>query len=150
MTTLIYSPDAGVVAADSLETGNALKMECDKLFRINGHIIGTAGGSYSGLRFVWWFSKWAGEPDFGDWPDLTHISEDEDFECLVVRPDRTCYTINRLFIPYEMKPLRPVGLGSGAGPALGALYAGATPREAVKIACQLDIYSSGPVRSMKI
>ncbi len=36
------------------------------------------------------------------------------------------------------------GVGSGAPIALGALYAGASPEEAVEIAAKLSIYSAGP------
>ena len=154
MTTIIYSPleGSGVVASDSQETGETRKSTCDKLYRVNNHIIGTAGGSYAGLLFVRWFREWEDEPNYDDWedhPDLISLPEDEDFECLVVRPDWSCYTINRLFIPYEMKD-GFVGVGSGAGPALGALHAGATCREAVRIACKIDAHSSGPIKVMKV
>lgn len=152
MTTIVYDRAEGVVAADSQDTGESRKMTCAKLYRVNNHIIGTAGGSYSGLLFVRWFAKQQGEPDWDDHdnhPDLTNLAEDEDFECLVVRPDGTCYTINRLFVPYEMLH-DYVGLGSGAGPALGALYAGATAHEAVKIACKIDAASSGPIKYMRV
>lgn len=152
MTTIVYSPDEGVIGADSQDSGGMLKMPCEKLYRVNGHIIGTAGGSYSGLLFVRWFGEWDGEPDYADWdqhPDLVNLDEDEDFECLVVRPNGSCYTVNRLFVPYEMKE-GYVGIGSGAGPALGALMAGAPVRQAVKIACTIDMMSSGPIVTMKI
>ena len=41
------------------------------------------------------------------------------------------------------------GVGSGADFALGALAAGATPEEAVEIACRFSIYSSGPLLTME-
>ncbi len=152
MTTIVYNPAEGIVAADSQETGETRKSRCDKLYRVNDHIIGTAGGSYAGLLFVQWCGEWEGEPDYSKRkriPDLINLDYDEDFECLVVRPDGSAYTINRLFIPYEMKD-EPSGVGSGAGPALGAILAGATVREAVNIACKIDAFSSGPVRVMKV
>lgn len=153
MTTILYDPEAGEIAADSQDTGGATKNECLKLFRVNGYIIGTAGGSYSGLVFVQWFKEWEGEPDYSDRdekPDLTNLSEDEDFECIVVRPDKSCYTVNRLFVPYEMMKGRPIALGSGAGPALGAFMAGVTCKGAVRIACKIDTYSGGRIQYMKV
>lgn len=153
MTTILYDPEAGEIAADSQDTGDSMKMACVKLFRVNGHIIATAGGSYSGLLFVRWFRGWEGEPDYDDKdrkPDLTNLSEDEDFECIVVRPDKSCYTINRLFVPYEMLKGKPVALGSGGGPALGAFLAGVDVKEAVKIACKVDAFSSGRVQHLKV
>jgi ATP-dependent protease HslVU (ClpYQ) peptidase subunit len=41
------------------------------------------------------------------------------------------------------------GVGSGADFALGALAAGATPEEAVNIACRFSVYSSGPLLVME-
>lgn len=154
MTTIIYDQENGEIAADSQDTGNGTKQTCLKLYRVNDHIIGTAGGSYSGLLFVRWFAEWEGEPDWDDrqdTPDLTNLSEDEDFECIVVRPNKSCYTINRLFVPYEMlKSQGAVALGSGAAAALGAFSAGVDVKEAVRIACKIDAHSSGRVQHMKV
>ena len=150
MTTILYDPEAGEIAADSQDTGGTIKSNCLKLFRANRHIIGTAGGSYSGLLFVRWFKEWEGDPDYDDHPDLMNLSEDEDFECIVVRPDKTCYTINKLFTPYEAFKGKPTALGSGAGPALGAFIAGVDVKEAVRIACKIDAFSSGRVQYMKV
>lgn len=154
MTTIIYDQENGEIASDSQETGNGNKQTCLKLFRVNGHIIGTAGSSYSGLLFVRWFKEWESEPDWddrSDTPDLTNLSEDEDFECIVVRPDRSCYTINRLFVPYEMLKVQgAVALGSGAACALGAFSAGADVKEAIRIACKIDAHTSGRVQFMKM
>lgn len=38
------------------------------------------------------------------------------------------------------------GVGSGSPYAIGALHAGATPQEAVEIACKLDVNTSGPIQ----
>jgi len=54
---------------------------------------------------------------------------------------------------YEYKfPLVPIriegdcwAIGSGAQAALGAMYMGADPEEAVQIACAIDPYCAGPV-----
>jgi ATP-dependent protease HslVU (ClpYQ) peptidase subunit len=40
-------------------------------------------------------------------------------------------------------------IGSGGDLALGAMAAGATPQEAVEIACRFSIYSSGPLQTME-
>lgn len=42
----------------------------------------------------------------------------------------------------------PIAIGSGAEYALGALRAAATPEEALRIACDLDVWSGLPVREM--
>lgn len=152
MTTVIYDPETGEIASDSQDTGTT-KHSCKKLYRVGDFIIGTAGGSYSGLLFLQWFKEWESEPDWSDRdekPDLTNLAEDEDFECIVVRPDRSCYTVSRLFVPYEMTKGTPVALGSGSPAALGALYAGASVKEAVRIACRIDPYSGGRVQYMRV
>ena len=150
MTTIVYDPFNGIVASDSQESDCGRKIACKKLYKVNKHIIGTAGGSYAGLLFVEWFSEYAGEPDWKERPDLINLDVEEDFECLIVRPGGTCYTVNRLFVPYEREINDFIGLGSGSGVALGALNAGADARKAIRIACKIDEYSSGKVQTMKI
>jgi len=153
VTTILYDPEAGEIASDSQDTDGMVKMDCIKLFRVNDHLIGTAGGSYSGLLFVRWFQEWEGEPDYDDRnerPDLTGLSDDDDFECIVVRPDKSCYTVNKFFVPYEMLIGRPIALGSGSGPALGAFIAGVDVKEAVRIACKIDACSGGRVQHLKV
>ena len=93
MTTIAYDCDDGTVAADSQDTGDGgQKYNCLKLFHSRGHVIATAGGSYSGIAFVQWFDSWedGGEPDWDDCPDFVNLDYDEDFECLVIRADGTC------------------------------------------------------------
>lgn len=152
MTTIVYDPETRTMAGDSQDTEGHRKMECVKIYRVNDHLIGTAGGSFAGLLFIAWFEEWEDEPDYTDWdshPDLTNLDLEEDFECLVIRPDGSAYLINRLFVPYEM-PDDICGVGSGSGVAMGAMMAGADVKKAVKIACKIDAYSSGPIQSMKL
>jgi ATP-dependent protease HslVU (ClpYQ) peptidase subunit len=147
MTTIAYDTKLGVVAADSQETWeNGQKYNCPKLYQVDGKIIATAGGSYAGLLFVDWFSQWEGEPDWDDHPDLINLDLEEDFECLVIREDGSCFTVNRLFVPYEQVGNQFITLGSGGAAARGALMAGATPKEAVEIAKKIDAYTGGKVR----
>ncbi len=151
MTTIAYDPFNGIVASDSQETGYGRKNPCKKLFRVNGHIIGTSGGTFAGLLFIEWFGEYEDEPEWSERPDLINLDEEcEGFECLVVRSDGTCYLINRLFVPYEQSIKDFVCLGSGSKVALGALKAGADIKEAIKIACEVDAFSSGKVQVMKV
>ncbi len=146
MTTIVYDAQLGVVAADSQETGyGGEKFNCKKLFKVNGFIIATAGGTYAGMAFVNWFGDWEGEPDWDDHPDLTNLDLEEDFECLVIREDASCFTVNRLFVPVNQSGNRFVTLGSGGSAARGAMMAGATPKEAVEIAKKIDSYTGGKV-----
>lgn len=51
-------------------------------------------------------------------------------------------------VPFEVP--KTFAIGSGALVAMGAMYAGATAVEAVRIACRLDDGTGGKVHSMKI
>ena len=152
VTTIALSLDQREIAADSQETdGGGQKYGCKKLFRAaNGCIIATAGGSYAGMLFVEWFEQWEGDPSWEERPDLLNLELEEDFECLVVRPDGTFYTVNRLFIPIEQTSNPVFAIGSGGPAARGAMLAGASPAEAVKIAKQIDTYTGGRITRMKI
>lgn len=151
MTTIAVDLDRREIAADSQDTDDSgQKYDCKKLFKVNGHIIATAGGSYAGLLFVEWFDQWEHEPDWEDRPDLVNLDAEEDFECMVIRPDGTLYTVNRLFVPYEQNRNRQIAIGSGGKAARAAMMAGCTPTEAVQIAKKIDTYTGGRVVTMSL
>lgn len=151
MTTIAVDLDAREIAADSQDTDEGgQKYHCQKLFEVNGHIIATAGGSYAGLLFVEWFDQWENEPDWDERPDLLNLDLEEDFECLVIRPDGSCYTVNRLFVPYEQEHNRQIAIGSGGKAARAAMMAGCRPKDAVKIAKKIDTYTGGKVISLPL
>ena len=158
MTTIAYDVENGEIAADSQDTDTHFgKYHCRKLYEIHDHIIATAGGSYSGLAFVRWFDEHVSAPDTAgadfstdQVPDYVNLDVEEDFECLVIRPDRTCYTVNRLFVPYEQEDNPFICLGSGGPIARGAMMAGASARDAVDIAKQIDALTGGPIRSLTV
>ena len=43
-----------------------------------------------------------------------------------------------------------LAIGSGAAVALGAMAAGADAKQAVRIACQFDAHTKGPVKAYKL
>lgn len=146
VTTIVYVPKEQIVVADSQESGS-ITSHCQKLYRAKGHVIGTSGDSYSGLAFIEWF-KAGSDPDAI--PNFTSLPEDQDFECMVIRPNRTVYTVNKLFVPYDRTRPRYVILGSGTACAAGALEQGATAREAVRIAAKLDDATGGRLQVMHV
>lgn len=151
MTTIVYDRITGELASDSQDTDGGMKRSCKKLFKVGPLLIATAGGSYAGLVFVRWMESQRDplNPNWDDTPDLSNLSEEEDFECIVVHPDRSYYTVNKLFVPYEHDD-EGCCMGSGAKVAAGALHAGASVKEAVRIACKVDAYTSGRVQYMKV
>lgn len=93
----------------------------------------------------------------GDWADcaaLKHWIDHPDGpqpngDCTVIvfkGGEVTLFSAGGSFI--EGAPFR--AWGSGTPVALGALHAGCSAEEAVRIACLVDPYSGGPVSSMKV
>lgn len=113
--------------------------EGPKLFRKGDAIIGTAGSHILGEVFIKWYGTKKKKPNFGP---------KADFEALVVTKDGLYHydedlsggKVNREWF----------AIGSGSFAALGALYAGKTPEEAVEIACQVDPYSGLPLQILKL
>lgn len=117
--------------------------EGPKLFRKdiggNSAIIGTSGSHILGEVFIKWYGTKKKKPNFGP---------KADFEALVVTKDGLYHydedlsggKVNREWF----------AIGSGSFAALGALYAGKTPEEAVEIATKIDPYSGLPIQILKL
>lgn len=105
----------------------------EKVVRIaDGRIVGIAGNARCAEPFV----KWLAEG--GDIPDL-----EEDFEAIVLHLDGSCrsYDNKGRSIPEEL----PTATGSGREFALAAMDLGASPEQAVVIACSRDIMTGGTI-----
>lgn len=147
MTTIAYRN--GIMAADSMESSDICE-PCIKLYRVKrgrnkGHIVGTAGAMFSGMVFLDWYS---GGRKHMPSSDRDIVSDDDDFMCLILRPDGL-FKVN--------KSCRPVlveapfyAIGHGAGVALGAMEKGASARRAVEAACKWDPYTRGPIHTMRL
>lgn len=98
-------------------------------------IVAHAGSRADQRPFLNWLI--AGEPE-DDKPELS-----EGFGALVLRKSGI-FAYNAFL---ESMPVDSdcAAMGSGYEIALGAMHAGATPREAVKIACDLNVYTGPPV-----
>ena len=125
------------MAADSQSTAGATKSHTPrpKVQRINGHLVAAVGKTDAIPAFFEWYEKGRSEDDR---PELG-----ESFEALTLTPEG-------LFQYYER--LEPIGIvedfwaiGQGSDIALGAMAAGASPKRAVEIACELNIYTGPPV-----
>ena len=141
MTTIAFRD--GVMAADSQETLGDNKANCKKLFKKKDEtgkkvIIGTAGGSFTGMIYVDHFGSGKKRPD-----EISYMYEDEDFHNLIW-DGKKLFEVNWMWRPIQVHS-RFFAIGSGAGAALGAMHMGATAREAVVIAKKIDNYTGGPV-----
>lgn len=142
MTTVVYRD--GVLAADSLATLGDTKLHGDykKINRINGHLIGVAGGVADCATFLDW-CRAGGE--------LTETKAPEgSYQALVIDPSGKATEVEcGKYLP-RMNRTKFHAIGSGAPFALAAMYAGATAVEAVKIATKIDTNSGLPVKSLRI
>ncbi len=136
MTTIAY--DGKMVAADSMCMGDC-RHHVNKLFRVDGQIIGCSGGWSDANRFIRWVKD--GRPE-EDEPKLA-----EEFNALIVHPDGSYLVFENSL---ESMPFTDsfFALGSGQAAAVAAMLAGANAKRAVEIACQVDPYSQGPVKYM--
>jgi ATP-dependent protease HslVU (ClpYQ) peptidase subunit len=141
VTTIAYK--AGVLAGDSQATDNQL-WQSQKIFKVDTSagvlLVGIAGEIHSALVFIEWLKN-----DKSRKPDLSN----EDFDAIVIATTGRVTIWNQSLVAW-----RPVGkffaLGSGAPAAMAAMHAGKGALEAVKIACKVDPYTRGPVRSLRL
>lgn len=102
----------------------------------DGRIVGIAGCANYVEPFLEWLSGNGDPPDIGD-----------DFEALVLNTDGTVISFD-----HKCRPLieeLPTASGSGREIALGAMVFGASPEEAVKVACERDTNTGGRITVLR-
>lgn len=142
MTTIVGTVDR--LVSDSkiiMEKKNAdTQYEGPKLYRKGDAIIGTAGSHALGESFVKWYGSKRKKPNgFG---------KEADFEALVITKNGLYHYDEYLSGGRVLQSWFAIGSGSHA--ALGALHAGASPEEAVAIACKVDTMSGEPIQIMRL
>lgn len=132
MTTIAW--DGKTLASDSQSnTSFITQKKSNKLHNLKDKVIATSGCSGTGIAFS--------KGEFERFPDM------EADALFVIKKTGKCF--------YQgMQHSIPCGkihaIGTGADFAMGAMLAGATALEAVKIAIKLDPNSGGRVQSVKI
>ncbi len=134
MTTIAVSRDS--MAGDSLVDDGGIRSKTTKIFKVNGDLLGIAGALGEGLEFIDWYQ----DPD-NDPPILPSCN------VVILKKNKTIWTIDSTNWPIKVKE-KFYAIGSGAAAALGAMYAGKTPAEAVKIACKIDMNTGLPVKTL--
>lgn len=134
MTTI--ATDGKTIAADSRAVGNfILQGNVNKLKRLkDGRILGTCGELWETHAVAGWLDGKRDKPKVS-----------EGFGALVLGESLILYRDN--LEPMEIPP--PYSIGSGCGHAIGAMLAGASPREAIKISIKLDENTGGRIRVME-
>lgn len=147
MTTIAHRE--GILAADTRGTDADYHpgiYRCQKLFRVDGAIVATAGDDTTGMIFVDWYgSKKLGKRPK---PPSRLVEGEADFCCLVLTKeglfwyDKWCRP-NKVMDEFY-------AIGSGAPYAMGAMAHGASANEAVNYAMKWDPYTGGEVMSMTL
>ncbi|WBF79547.1 hypothetical protein BNCALIDO_00158 [Aeromonas phage vB_AdhM_TS9] len=155
MTTISYKD--GIMCSDGrMSLGDMIiKDDTQKVFWVNNHLVGVCGRARAINTFVTWLQKMTDyhivNQEVGELVDLVPpaLEDDEGYSALVVTPSRQVlmYEGNT---PIDMGSDVPMSVGSGSCFALAAMKAGATAEEAVKVACELDVYSGGEITIVQL
>ncbi len=141
MTTIVYCPTALTLVTDSMATSeeNGKSYGVTKAWRIGEYVFAAAGDVEDIHAVLEWLR--AGKPNPKPKPK-------DEFSGLWIK--RSNGTYQCFYKKLHMIPARyATAIGTGAQFALGALDAGATPLQAVEIACNRDEKSGGRLRTIK-
>lgn len=130
----VIATDGRSIVADGRSTSSNYRIVNDatkKLVRLkDGSILGVAGEAESQARLVLHFNE------AGPWPG-------GNYDALRLLPDGSALYYSEKSEGHGLPCTTPAVLGCGGGIALGAMLKGATPREAVELACSVDVFSGG-------
>lgn len=138
--TCIVAAD-GVIVADRKRAGPHLCMVSKVWAAPDGSIFADAGDASWGEHFREWYTAGA-KPDRRD--QLIKLLHDIELDgmALQVMPDKTIVVWEGGFMPLPAHHTKVYGIGSGSPYALGAISAGASLQDAVRIASMWDEYTS--------
>lgn len=135
MTTIAYRD--GIVAADSQTHNGDWKSPTpsNKLLRQGRFVYAKCGDFAAAHAILAWIEKPEGPQPNGN-ATVIRFSADE----IMVFSDGISFVEDASFRAW----------GSGTPPALGALHAGCSAEEAVRIAALVDPYTGGPITWMRV
>jgi 20S proteasome alpha/beta subunit len=133
----------GVLASDTLiSAGTTRTGQMNKIIKTkNGWLVGGAGRATSINELIVWAE--AGM-DFDNYPD-----DSKELSAILVDPKGKVFLMDEEYKPFPIKSKYHAD-GSGGDLALGAMEAGASAEEAVKIAIKYDTACGGAVQKVKL
>lgn len=137
MTTIAYRD--GVLVADSKVTDRGCYVgSVQKVFRADDGTIGALAGCFGDLGIFrdWLLAGRDGPCEF----------KDEGSEGIFITPDSRVWSVFHGGKVFEITGSAFYAHGSGFRIALGAMAAGASAEKAVRICCNLDDSTRGPIR----
>lgn len=139
------------MASDSLVSAGRVLGSAEKIFKMpyasGMGLVACAGHAEKCAKF----EEWVKGPHFySTILDLKSVSDDDDFEALVVPdgPPGAAWLYETGCVPQLVRaPF--FAIGSGAALAVGAMERGATAAEAVEVAIKWDVYCGGEIQILK-
>lgn len=139
MTTIFASVKHRVMACDSMtNTGDQWWEDPEKVVRIGDDLIGFAGWATEGERWLAWYKSGQNGPA----PKVANAT------ALILGPSGLRLLDSTGGLTLVKRGY--FGIGSGGIAATGAFKAGADPKKAVQIACDIDPNSGGAVLVHKL
>lgn len=135
----------GYMCSDSLITQGDLKLgEVRKIFDLGDYVVGIAGTYQHAMAFVGWFSEGRPEkrPDFD--------GEKPNFDALVYDRVRNCTLYYSDGFLGDLIVSDCYAIGSGTDLAIGAMEAGATAQEAVRLTIKRSSNCGGKICKIKL
>lgn len=137
MTTIFADAKRGVMVCDSKASTGETWFPCTKVSRVGDELIGFAGTFHEGERWLEWYRTKKGIR-----PKI------ENAYALVLGPEGLKFLESSGQMILIERGFH--GIGSGGNCAIAAFMAGADPKKAVEIACQIDTGSGGAVHVHKL
>jgi hypothetical protein len=141
MTTIIATPTA--IYSDSNVVDSNAVFKAQKIFRFRNRLVGCAGDADMCLAFQEGMR-------LGRKPKIPPKTDEEErnFNALVVDKKGIWHFDSTFSGDLVLEPFMAVGTGADA--ARGAMMHGASPEQAVEIACRIDSNSRGPVQVLTL
>jgi ATP-dependent protease HslVU (ClpYQ) peptidase subunit len=136
--------DGKTLAADKMACSAGYGYTVTKVHRLrDGGIAAFAGDGDGAMALLAWLNA-AQNP--AAYPEA---QKDNDTSALVIRPDGSVWSYGKTPYPQRIECER-YGMGHGRDFALAAMHCGKSAREAVDLACQLDVYCGNGVDTLEL
>lgn len=147
MTTIAYKD--GVLAADSKVTSDSVYAgTAIKLVKSKRYLLAACGNLNCVHEFLRWGKRGFKEEERHQLADEMKKT-DVDFTGVSVDPNGMLYEYDGTTLPAPVRLVKGMyAIGSGSEFALGAMAAGCSAREAIKIASLFDVNTGGKIREL--
>jgi hypothetical protein len=139
VTVIVALPDR--MLSDSICSTDDATFPCTKILRHKASLVGVAGKNRSIEKFVRWYMKTGGKTML----DFNELDDGGDSFSVIVLNKRGIWYYEDCSMP-DLVTRGYHGCGSGWAATHGAMRAGATPRQAIEIACSISPGCGLPVQ----